>query len=242
MKTLIKCAAQLLLLICFSSCTVMGDSIKPSKNFITRNYKAERFNQIDAETIGDISYTQSTNGKTLVQVYGPDNIVNLVQVEVKGNTLILTMKKQHQLKKTKLKITISSPELCALYFKGVGDIHIEDSLNTTLFKVKSKGVGDINIQNLNCEELTICSMGVGDVNVKGKTQTAHLASEGVGDIKAEELQAVNIEAESKGVGDISCYVTTSLKASVNGVGNIRYKGNPSQKSFNKNGIGSIKNI
>ncbi|MEG0456266.1 MAG: DUF2807 domain-containing protein, partial [Bacteroides sp.] len=93
---------------------------------------------IDATTVGDIFYTQSTDGTTSVKIYGPDNIVNLVQVVVKGSTLEMTMKKYNQIKSSKLKINISSPELTGIDFKGVGDIHIDDSFTTPQLSVASK--------------------------------------------------------------------------------------------------------
>ena len=226
----------------FSSCNVVGETIKPSKNLITRDYKVKEFNQIEATTVGDIYYTQSTDGKTYVQIYGPDNIVNLVQVAVKNSTLLLTMEKHNQIKNSKLKISISSPDLNRINFKGVGDINIETPFQTAKLDIESKGVGDVKINDLACGALTVSSMGVGDVELKGKAQSANLSSKGVGDIDAEELEVARIDASSKGVGDISCYATESLKASVKGVGSIRYKGNPTEKSFEKGGIGSIKNI
>lgn len=233
---------MLLLVGLFSSCNPIGETIKPSKNLITRDYKVKEFNQIEATTVGDIYYTQSTDGKTSVQIYGPDNFINLIQVAVKNSTLLLTMEKHNKVRNGKLKITISSPDLNRIDFKGVGDIYIDDSFKTTNLDIESKGVGDIKINNLTCDVLTVGSMGVGDVELKGKVQSAILSSKGVGDINAKELEAARIDASSKGVGDISCYATESLKASVKGVGSIKYKGNPTEKSFEKGGVGSIKSL
>lgn len=226
----------------FSSCNVIGDTIKPSKNYITRDYKVKEFNQIEATTIGNIDYTQTTDGKTSVQIYGSDNIIKLVQVAVKNGTLTLTMDKYNKVKNSKLKITISSPDLNRIDFKGVGNINIEAPFQTEKLDIESKGVGDIIINDLSCNTLTVNSMGVGNVELKGKAQSANLSSKGVGDIEAEELETAHIEASSKGVGDISCYATESLKASVKGVGSIKYKGEPAEKSFEKGGIGTIKSI
>lgn len=243
MKANFKFVVTMLLLVgLFSSCNAVGETIKPSKNLITRDYKVKEFNQIDAATVGDIYYTQSTDGKTSVQIYGPDNFINLVQVAVKNGTLLLTMEKHNKVKNGKLRITISSPDLNRIDFKGVGDINIENSFKTAKLNIACKGVGDIKINDLTCDALTVSSMGVGDVELKGKAQSAFLSSKGVGDIDAEELETARVEASSKGVGDISCYATESLKASVKGVGSIRYKGNPTEKSFDKGGIGSIKSL
>ena len=223
MKTLFKMLSTLLLTAgLLSSCVYMGEGIQPSKKLITRDYKVKEFNKIDAGTVGDIYYTQSADGKTDVQIYGPDNIVALIQVAVKDSTLLLSIDKSKKVRNfKKMKITITSPTLNSISFKGVGDI-----------KIKS----------LICSSLNVQSMGVGNVKLEGTVQAATLHSKGVGNIEAGNLQANIVEASSQGVGDITCNAVESINAAVRGVGSIKYKGNPTIKSLNKKGVGTIKNI
>lgn len=244
MKTTFRLVLVTLLTVgVFSACSFWGESIKPSKTYITRDYKVKPFDQMDISTAGDIYYTQSTDGKTTVQIYGPDNIVELIQVAVKNNTLLLLIESRHKIRSTKkLRITVSSPDLKRIEFKGVGDVRIEDAFATQKLEIENKGVGNIEINDLTCDDLIIQSIGVGNVSLKGKAKSANLMSKGVGNIQAKELEATHVEASSKGVGDVSCFATESLKASVQGVGNITYKGSPKDTSFNKGGIGTIKNI
>lgn len=246
MKTSLNVLLITLLAGIFTGCTFVGESIeglKPSKNYITRDYKVKEFSAIDVTTVGDIYYTQSSDGKSSLQIYGPNNFVELIQVSVKGNTLVVTMDKHKRIKSaSKLKITISSPDLNRINFKGVGNIHIEEKFITGILDIESKGVGDIKIQDLNCQNLTVSSMGVGNVKLKGKAENATLYSKGVGNVEATELEAAHVKASSNGVGNISCNAVQSLDAAVKGVGSINYKGSPTEKTFSKNGIGSIKNI
>ena len=223
MKTIFKMLSTLLLTAgLLSSCVYMGEGIQPSKKLITRDYKVKEFNKIDAGTVGDIYYTQSADGKTDVQIYGPDNIVALIQVAVKDSTLLLSIDKSKKVRNfKKMKITITSPTLNSISFKGVGDV-----------KIKS----------LICSSLNVQSMGVGNVKLAGTVQAATLHSKGVGNIEAGNLQANIVEASSQGVGDITCNAVESINAAVRGVGSIKYKGNPTIKSLNKKGVGTIKNI
>ena len=226
-----------------SSCVYMGEGIQPSKKLITRDYKVKEFNKIDAGTVGDIYYTQSADGKTDVQIYGPDNIVALIQVAVKDSTLLLSIDKSKKVRNfKKMKITITSPTLNSISFKGVGDVHIDNGLTTDNLYVESKGVGDVKIKSLTCSSLNVQSMGVGNVKLAGTVQAATLHSKGVGNIEAGNLQANIVEASSQGVGDITCNAVESINAAVRGVGSIKYKGNPTIKSLNKKGVGTIKNI
>ena len=244
MKTIFKMLSTLLLTAgLLSSCVYMGEGIQPSKKLITRDYKVKEFNKIDAGTVGDIYYTQSADGKTDVQIYGPDNIVALIQVAVKDSTLLLSIDKSKKVRNfKKMKITITSPTLNSISFKGVGDVHIDNGLTTDNLYVESKGVGDVKIKSLTCSSLNVQSMGVGNVKLAGTVQAATLHSKGVGNIDAGNLQANIVEASSQGVGDITCNAVESINAAVRGVGSIKYKGNPTIKSLNKKGVGTIKNI
>ena len=244
MKTIFKMLSTLLLTAgLLSSCVYMGEGIQPSKKLITRDYKVKEFNKIDAGTVGDIYYTQSADGKTDVQIYGPDNIVALIQVAVKNSTLLLSIDKSKKVRNfKKMKITITSPTLNSISFKGVGDVHIDNGLTTDNLYVESKGVGDVKIKSLTCSSLNVQSMGVGNVKLAGTVQAATLHSKGVGNIEAGNLQANIVEASSQGVGDITCNAVESINAAVRGVGSIKYKGNPTIKSLNKKGVGTIKNI
>lgn len=244
MKTIFKMLSALLLTAgLLSSCVYMGEGIQPSKKLITRDYKVKEFNKIDAGTVGDIYYTQSADEKTDVQIYGPDNIVALIQVAVKDSTLLLSIDKSKKVRNfKKMKITITSPTLNSISFKGVGDVHIDNGLTTDNLYVESKGVGDVKIKSLTCSSLNVQSMGVGNVKLEGTVQAATLHSKGVGNIEAGNLQASIVEASSQGVGDITCNAVESINAAVRGVGSIKYKGNPTIKSLNKKGVGTIKNI
>ncbi|WP_455585865.1 head GIN domain-containing protein [Bacteroides sp.] len=246
MKANLNVLLAILLTSLLTGCTFVTErteGIKPSKNYITRDYKIKDFSAIDATTVGDIYYTQSTDGKSTLQIYGPDNFVELIQVSVKNNTLVLAMDKRKKIKNAKkLKITVSSPNLNSIQFKGVGNIHIEDPFITGRLDIESKGVGNIQIKNLDCQNLTVSSMGVGNVDLKGKAVNANLITKGVGDIEATELESTHVKASSNGVGNISCNAVQSIDAAVKGVGSINYKGTPAQKTFSKKGVGSIKNI
>ena len=209
MKTIFRMLSVLLLTTgLLSSCIQIGEGIQPSKKLITRDYKVKEFNKIDAGTVGNIYYTQSTDGKTDLQIYGPDNIVALIQVAVKDNTLFLSIDKSKKVRNfKKMKITITSPTLNGISFKGVGDVHIENGLTTDNLDIESKGVGNVDIQSLTCQKLNVQSVGVGDVKLEGTAQIAALHSKGVGNIEAGNLRANAVEASSQGVGDITCNAT-----------------------------------
>jgi hypothetical protein len=238
-KNIFFLAIAVVLLTTSSRCMNFAKGITPSKNRITRDFKIGNFDKLDITTVADVYYTQSTDGSVSLQICGSDNLVELVHVDVKDNTLILTMKKKN-IRKADLIINISSPNLQRIESRGVGNFHIKDTIETASLTLRNEGVGNIKINNIQCRELDLQTEGVGNVHIQGKAEKVNLVSEGVGNINAANLESQSVTATSDGVGNISCYATQSIHAEANGVGNISYKGNPADKQLKKNGIGSIK--
>lgn len=241
MKTYLKLLPLLFFYaLLFNGCMGAKNTIKPSKNFTTKELKVDFLTQINATIVGNIFYTQSADNNTSVKIYGPDNMVDLVQVAVKDSSLVLTMDKQEQVESSQLTINICSPKLTNINVDGVGNVNIDEHFITPKLNVVCTGVGNVNILNLSCDEVTINSTGVGNIKIKGTAQLGNFLSEGIGNINACDLKTVCVNASSQGVGSISCHAVEALHASLGGVGNIRYKGNPTEKYFKSDGIGSIK--
>lgn len=241
MKTLFKVITVCMLTIGFvSSCTLyQGDSIKPSKNRITRTYRVTDFNKVEINTVADVNYRQSTDGTVSVEINGSDNIVALMKVNIKNNLLTISASEKFRLNKKNVTISIISPQLNSVSFKGVGNFSVKDSLIVDDLYMENKGVGDIFVDHLKGNKVTIYSSGVGNVTLKGEVNEAYLNSKGVGNIEAGSLIANKVDAHAKGIGDIKCYATSAINASSKGIGSISYKGNPSMKNINKKGIGTI---
>lgn len=221
---------------CFSS-TSRG-KIKPSDNYITRDYKVGSFGKLNLSVVADIHYTQSVDGSTTLQVHGPDNMVELIKVGVKNNTLTLSFTEKNV--KPDLKIYISSPQLIDIKFSGVGSLVIEEKLETPSLNIYNQGVGNVTIKKLVCERLDLHTSGVGGCKIQGEADLVNLSAKGVGDIDASNLKAKQVVVRTGGVGNVSCYAIESLTATVSGVGNISYRGNPTEKNLKRSGMGTIK--
>lgn len=228
------------ILMAFSSCTAFG-SIRPSSTTSTRDYQVKEFNKIEASTVGNLIYTQSKDGSTSLQISGPDNILELIQVKVKDHTLYLSLKKSNIKNIKNLDIKVSSPDLAAIDFRGVGNVSIPEGLTTSALTLYSKGVGEVNLAHLKCDEVNVFCSGVGNINLKGSSTVANYESKGVGNVDASGLEAERVTASSSGIGNIDCKASETLVATSRGIGNITYRGN-AKADINKKGIGEVKHL
>ena len=260
MKTslLLVLVTGMFLVLTAGSC-LRGKHIVGSKNYISKEVKADHFNEIKLLGSANISYHQDT--RSHVEIHGSDNIIPLVETYVDGNTLMIKFKKNVSIWKGKLEIKVFAPELNKLSINGSGNIklingiqtskdiefHINGSgniqgegLNCRRMAVSINGSGDVRLQQIESQECQAGISGSGNINLKGKAIQAKYAIAGSGNIQAADLEAENTDASISGSGNISCYASQKLVARVKGSGDIAYKGNPQEVDAPRKNIRQIK--
>ena len=89
--------------------------------------------------------------------------------------------------------------------------------------------GAINgtVEQIESEKVNIVVNGAAKMNLLGETQSLVCTVNGAGDVDAQSLQAQKAEVQVHGAGNVDVYASDTLKASIAGVGRIRYYGDPS---------------
>ena len=82
--------------------------------------------------------------------------------------------------------------------------------------------------------------GSGDMKLSGNVENLEVKVSGSGDFEGYSLEAANVEVYVSGSGDAQVTANSSIKARVNGSGDVRYKGNPERNDTKVMGSGTIK--
>ncbi len=234
-----------LIMLTTSSC-INGPIIKGSKNYITKKTTLEKFNVVTLSGSANIIYQQDSSSR--IEIYGSDNIIDIMNVKVdKGELNIKFKKNVHIVDLGKLEIKIYSPDLNQMTINGSGGIlfangiRSQEDLKVTIngsgnlagssfqcreLSLAIHGSGDLRLKQINCEECDASISGSGDISLNGSAKEASYSISGSGDIKAAGLEAVTVSARISGSGDISCFATDKLEGGVSGSGTVAYKGNP----------------
>lgn len=316
-----------LFMVSISAYSQFGRRIEGSKNYITKDITVSDFDAIRLIGSSDIEYIQNEGGMASAQIYGSDNMVDLLDVQVINRTLTVKFKARNNVSYNngKLKVIASSPIIKAVSLEGSGDIvlssrinasdllvsikgsgdiksnrsincnsgfnaelsgsgdiDLKGSIRSSICNLKLEGSGDINavelnaesgrillngsgnikakgrininnlevtlngsgdisIENIHSSSLMSILRGSGDIKLKGNTWDANLEVNNSGSINATDLKAENVDAIVRGSGNINCHATRILRATVQGSGNIGYKGNPSVES-NSSRSGRIRKL
>lgn len=154
-----------------------------------------------------------------IKVKGDDKFLAKVVTDIAGDELLISYKEKDNIRLSDdLKVIITMPNLN---------------------KFKMEGAGMTTISKLSGDRFDLNYEGVGVLKISGKVNSFKLRAHGVGFVDAKDLIAADVDASVEGVGVVNVYASEKLKANVNGMGSLKYYGNPKSISKFADGIGGI---
>ncbi len=124
-----------------------------------------------------------------------------------------------------------------LKVNGSGDTGLSGVMG--MFKISVSGSGDVDAEGLKLEECYVKNSGSGDISLEGKANTLTISQNGSGDIDAYNLTAVSVAVSNSGSSDISLNVVEKLQVTLNGSGDVTYRGEPGKVDVRSNGSGEV---
>lgn len=103
-----------------------------------------------------------------------------------------------------------------------------------------EGSGEVEILDVAQQEIRLSVRGAGNVRVSGKVDRLVATISGAGNVQAERLVCHEAQLDVRGAGNVCAHVTTSVLATVRGVGEITVAGNPPQVESRVSGLGRVR--
>lgn len=227
----------------YSSGNWNSKKVVGSSNYVTKDIKVDKFKKISLAGSPDVFFTQKS-GRPEVEVYTSDNIVDLLDIKVKDNTLYIGFKKNVNVSYKKLEVRVSAETLNAISVAGSGSILLKNGLRTTdnlTFSVA--GSGDIQGSSIECKDLTTSVAGSGDINADNiRCSNLKVSVAGSGDLVLKNVTALDTNASVAGSGTATIQGTTDTASySVAGSGDLLVSDHQAKRvSASVAGSGDIK--
>jgi hypothetical protein len=193
-----------------------GERTLASGKLVSEERSVGPFHGVRLEGIGTVKIKQAA--ETSVRVEADDNIISDVKTEVTAGILTVWMEGYSYEHPTVI-VNLTVKELDDLNLSGAGDIESDGPLQ--------------------CDNLKCALSGAGNITLSGKARNFEVSLSGAGNLSAEWLETEQCDARVSGVGNCDVNVSKELRATVSGVGNIRYSGNPSTVKEDVTGLGKI---
>jgi len=102
------------------------------------------------------------------------------------------------------------------------------------------GATDASIHGFSGGNTKIVVSGAGDLEASGTVDSFDAVTNGAANLNLSQLTATDVRVVVNGAGNAKVQASGRLDATVNGVGNIEYRGHPTDLKTAVNGVGSIK--
>lgn len=215
-----------------NSCTTNMN--RGQSNYIEKDYQVNDFSRIKFEGAYNVKLLQGEKPSFVMAT--TEQLHDKVKIRVE-NDVLYVKSKINNLGTDEIKLTITVNKLedikiaGGVFLTSVGFLELKD------LNIEVEGSAYINLK-VNAEQLRAKAAGGVNMEFEGKTDRFYAISEGAGNIDADHLESKIVECRVSGVGNASVYATEKLDATVEGLGKIGYRGDP---SINKkvNGIGMV---
>ncbi|GAB5399383.1 MAG: head GIN domain-containing protein [Aureisphaera sp.] len=214
-----------------------GKKVVGNGNVTTRTVTTGDYDGVKGVGSMDIHLEKGSEGTITVKT--DENIQEFIIVEVKNGALVIRTKKNVSIRTKKgVHVYVPFQDISEVSLVGSGDIDTKDAISANNFEVNVTGSGDVVLE-VNSKILEASVTGSGDMELTGSTEDLEVRVSGSGDFKGFDLNAQNTDASVSGSGDAKIVAKSSLRARVNGSGDIVYKGNPEKSDTKTSGSGDI---
>lgn len=154
------------------------------------------------ETTGAFEVQVACQKPASFEIEGDDNLLPLIQTEVRNGVLRVTSKKRYSTN-SPISLRITVPDLVS---------------------VRSTGAGKFNVSDLKNDSFEIHSAGAALVIAEGQSNNVKISSTGAGKIDSHDLRAGKVEVTVTGAAAVDVYASDQLDVNVSGAGRVTYSG------------------
>ncbi|MFV8226857.1 head GIN domain-containing protein [Christiangramia aquimixticola] len=213
------------------------EKVEGNGNLVTNERTVSSYEGVRLAGSLNVELIRGTAGK--LEIQAESNLQEFIKTEVRNNVLHISTKKGINLHPNKpILITVPVETLREVALTGSGKILGKNTLSTSNMDVELTGSGDMELI-LEAETITGKITGSGDISISGKAEKFKCMVTGSGDFDAQNLSTDIVDARVSGSGDIIVNPGSSLKGSVSGSGDIRYKGKPEKIDVKTHGSGKV---
>lgn len=175
------------------------------------------FSAIDLSGSADVAVSFGETQSVVVET--DDNLLELVETVVQGDTLVIRNKSNTSTATLLgVRVTIVMP---------------------ALEEVTVSGSGSVAIAGLEGERVSFHLPGSGLITAYGTVKNIEATLNGSGNIQCGDLEAEVAEVHLSGSGNVTVYASEHLTAEIGGSGNVLYRGDPAEVDQSVTGSGNI---
>jgi hypothetical protein len=221
--------------ILLSSCdsTVTGNG-----NFVISDREVPIFDRLEIKGNYEVELIPASTNKITIDT--DENLLGNIVTEVDNGVLTIENRKS-LVSRHSIKLSVYYDQLKGLTSSGASVIASNSMVKSDYLELKFPGAGSVNLE-IETEHLKVEMPGAGLIKLVGYANQQEIEMNGAGSFNAVNLVTQETKIRLNGVGNAEVNARNSLDAEINGIGSIKYVGNPTELRREIRGMGTIKAI
>ncbi|WP_319227257.1 head GIN domain-containing protein [Draconibacterium orientale] len=202
----------------------------------SRRYDIDNFSAIYLE--GSYKVFLSQGNQSTLTVKTPDNdVLDELDIENRGDELRVVVDRNF-INYERIHLYVTFKKLNEIKVQGGLNLNTDGYLDLNDLYVHVEGGAKIDLE-VKADDIELVGEGGVLVQLSGVAESLDVKLSGAGHVDAEDLRVNDARFEIEGVGTGSVHAVETLHAKIEGVGKVRYKGNP-KVTRDIEGLGSVK--
>lgn len=206
------------------------------KDWPTKTYEVGEFTQIMLDGGFKVYLIQGDDCSVTVKTTNSDVFDNLKIKNNQNEVLIQMDASFFEYRRVSLYITFKTLE--KLKIEGGVNLKTNGYLDLSNLSVHIEGGANVDL-DMKAQNVDVYGEGGFLFELKGVAEKLDVTIKGAGHVSASELKTKDVRFVVAGFGTGSVYATETLNAKIEGVGKLRYKGDPKVDQY-IDGLGSVK--
>ena len=215
--------------------------IQGSGRVITETRTVGGFSRISASGISIVNVTQDEPQSLTVEA--DDNILPLIETEVKGGTLRIGYKDTHWggISPSKpVTVNVTMKQISELEVSGSARIRAGSITGNNLV-IRESGATELAIAALTAQALQVHISGAGKCDLAGKVGSQVVHGSGAMHYSAGKLESRSAEVHISGAGSVTVWAKERLNVEASGASHVSYYGSP-RLTQEASGVSSITSL
>jgi hypothetical protein len=225
-------------LVLLASCTILPiQGMTGSGTLVTTEHDLDGFTRVDAGSAFQVTITRGND--FAVTVTSDDNIADRLQVEVRGDTLVLGMRQPTMmLGNVTLRAEVTMPVLEGVNFSGATHGRFTGFRLDGEFRGEASGASTLT-GDIEAGDMRLAASGASNMTLMGSAADVDVKASGASRVDLSSLSARNVRAEASGASTVRVNLSGELNASASGASNVKYTGSPTRVRENTSGASSV---
>ena len=215
------------------------ERVNGSGRIATEEFGFRGFSRVDVSHAFQVEVVQSSSYRVTVRV--DDNLQQHLQVEKRGDTLVIGLKpyRSYNLRNTTLEAEVHMPDLRGIDASGASDVRISGFSSMKDFEADLSGASYLE-GDITAREVLFEVSGASRVRLHGRAENLRLDASGASNLDLEEFPVEDADIELSGASEAEVVLNGTLDIEASGASRLYFGGSPTMGRVDLSGASSIK--